>query len=104
MKFSERITDYVRLEWTKGGAPVAVVLDDWPFPLIDLTKLTYSASYNAEEARHYVGRQLCNYLKNRASKESILKDYWMNQYLERTEIQKAIETVTANAADVTKGV
>ena len=56
--------------------------------------------HNAEEARHYVGVQLCNFLKNRTTKENILNDHWMNQYLDLDEIRKAIETVTANAADV----
>lgn len=100
MKFPKRIADYVRLEWIKGGGTVAVVLDDWLFPLLDLTELPYRASHNVEEARHYVGVQLCNFLKNRTTKERILNDYWTNQYLERAEIQKAIETVAANAADV----
>ena len=103
MKFPKRITDYVRLEWTRNAGTIAVVLEDWLFPLLDLTELPYKAGHNAEEARHYVGGQLCNYLKNRASKESILNDYWMNQYLSRAEIQKAIEVVTENADDVIKG-
>lgn len=101
-KFPKRIADYVRLEWTRSAGTVAIVLEDWLFPLLDLTKLSYKAGHNAEEARHYVGVQLCNYLKNRTSKEGILNDYWMNQYLERAEIQIAIETVTVNANDVSK--
>lgn len=101
-KFPKRITDHVMVQWIKNVGTVAVVLDDWLFPILDLTELSYKPGHNAEEARHYVGVQLCNYLKNRTSKEGVLNDYWMNQYLERAEIQIAIETVTVNANDVGK--
>ena len=100
MKFPKRIADYVRLEWTRSAGTVAIVLDDWLFPILDLTELAYKPGHNAEEARHYVGVQLCNFLKNRTTKENILNDYWTNQYLERAEIQKAIKTVEANASSV----
>ena len=102
MKFPKRITDHVMVQWIRNVGTGAVVLDDWLFPILDLTELPYKAGHNAEEARHYVGVQLCNYLKNRTSKESILSDYWMNQYLEREEIVKAIKTVEASAADIAK--
>ena len=102
MKFPKRIVDYVRLEWTRSAGTVAIVLDDWLFPILDLTELPYKAGHNAEEARHYVGVQLCNYLKNRTTPEQIVHDYWMNQYLEREEIRKAIKTIEANAADIAK--
>lgn len=101
MKFPKRITDHVMVQWVRNVGTVAVVLDDWLFPILDLTELPYKPGHNVEEARHYVGVQLCDYLKNRKSKESILNDYWMNQYLDRDEILKAIKTVMANAADVT---
>ena len=100
MKFPRRITDYVKVQWIRNVGTVAVVLDDWLFPLLDLTELHYKAGYNAEEARHYVGVTFCNLLKNRTTKEKILSDYWMNQYLDREEILKAIATVVANTADV----
>ena len=100
MKFPRRITDHVMLHWTRISGTVAVVLDDWLFPLLDLTELSYKGGYNPEEARRYVGVRLCDYLKNRTSKEGVLNDYWMNQYLERAEIQIAIEMVTVNANTV----
>lgn len=100
MKFSRRITDHVQIAWIRGRGTVAIVLDDWLFPLLNLTKLSYKKGHSTEEVKHYVGVQLCNYLKNRTSKESILNDHWMNQYLEKVEIAKAIDTVTVNAADV----
>lgn len=100
MKFPKRIADHVMLHWTRISGTVAVVLDDWLFPLLDLTELSYKGGYNLEEARRYVGIQLCDLLKNRTTKERILDDYWTNQYLDRAEIEKAIKTVTANAADV----
>ena len=100
MKFPRRITDYVKVQWIRNVGTVAVVLDDWLFPLLDLTELHYKAGYNAEEARRYVGVTFCNLLKNRTTKEKILSDYWMNQYLDREEILKAIATVVANTADV----
>lgn len=101
MKFPKRITDHVMVHWVRSFGTVAVVLDDWLFPILDLTELSYKPGHNAEEARHYVGVQLCNFLKNRTTPEQIVYDYWMNQYLEREDIRKAIKTVTANVADVT---
>lgn len=100
MKFSREISDHVKVQWVKGIGTVAVVLDEWFFPILDLTELSYKAAHNKEEARHYVGIQICNFLKNRTSKEHILNDYWMNQYLEQAEIKIAIETVIANVTDM----
>lgn len=99
-KFPKRITDHVKVHWVRSVGTVAIVLDDWLFPLLDLTELPYKAGHNMEEARHYVGVQLCNFLKNHTTKESILNDYWTNQYLDQEEIRKAIKNVTVNAADV----
>ena len=99
-KFSNRIADHVKLHWVKSFGTVAVVLDDWLFPLLDLMELPYRAGHNTEEARHYVGIQLCNYLKNRISKESVLNDYWMNQYLVPGAINKVLEIVEKNCSEV----
>lgn len=100
MKFPKRIADYVRLEWSRYMGTVAVVHTDLAYPLLDLTELPYKNGRNIEEAKRYVGRQLCDFLKNQTTSEQIVHDYWMNQYLEREEIRKAIRTVTANVADV----
>ena len=96
MKFSRRIIDHVKVQWVKNIGTIAVVLDYWLFPILDLTELSYKTCYDKEEARHYVGVQICNYLKNQISEERILNDYWINQYLERSEIHKALKTVKMN--------
>ena len=100
MSFPKRIAYHVKLGFTNSIYPVAVVLDDYLFPLLDLTDYSYNVCYNQGEARHYVGVQICNFLKNKSSKESLLNDYWMNEYLGKTQVLKILRTVTVVVAEI----
>ena len=95
-KFPKTISDYVYLLWIHNIGTTNVQIDDCIWPILDLRELHYKNGNNLEEARHYVGVQICNYLKNKTTKQRILNDYWMNQYLEEKEILKAITTTTTN--------
>ncbi len=95
MKFSEIISDHVKLEWTRSFGTTSIILDDW-IPLLDLTEISYNPNYNFEVAKRYVGCQLCDYLKNLLSKEDVLSDYWTNKYCDKSELLRAFETLEAN--------
>ena len=95
-KFPERITDHVFIAWSKGVGSCAIALDDSIFPILDFSQVNFQCGFSYEEVRHYVGIMFCNWLKNRASKETILNDNWMNVYLSKTEILRCFDIIEAN--------
>ena len=85
MKFKSRIVDHVYLAWTKKDGFIAVALDDCLFPVLDLTEIKIKPTLTLPLDRHYIGYMFCNFLKNRISEQSLIDDYWLNQFLEKKE-------------------
>ena len=101
-RFPNRICDHVYLRWIKDEGTVAVKLDYYFFPILDLRLYNFNSKYNKEEARHYVGIQICDYLKNIKTRSDILSDYWTNQYITRSELKKMLDVVESNVCEVLK--
>lgn len=94
-KFPKIITDYIYLEYHNRLGTTGIVSDKG-IMLLDLNILQYNECYNNEEAKTYIGRTLCNYLKNHTSKEKILNDYWALQYMNKENLLNAINTLENN--------
>lgn len=106
MNFPIEINECVKLEFAKDIGAVAVVVDGTAFSLprlslLDLTEIQYKGVVD-DAKRHYVGRHIVNYLRNRVSQEKLKSDYWLNEYLEKNEIIRIIDEVTKNAEYVMK--
>ena len=88
-KFPRKISDYICLQWIQGKGTIGIIHENG-IQILNLDILQYNEQYNREEAKTYIGRQLCNYLKNRTTKEKILSDYWSLQYMNKEEISKTL--------------
>ena len=101
-EFPNRISDHVKLNWLKNIGTVEILLDNYPLPLLDLRLFKYNSHYHIEEARRYVGIQICDYLKNCKTRSDILRDFWTNQYISQNEMEKMFFAVRAHVREVLK--